>query len=66
MPYHVPMLVLMVVPTFVAVGLGWAYSTSVTISTLITAVDAALFALFVWNYCRLELPRRGRAAARSR
>ncbi len=56
MPYHVPMFVLVVVPTFVAVGLGWTYTTSVPISTLLTVVDAVLFTLFMWNYGRSEVP----------
>ncbi|MEV6236646.1 hypothetical protein [Lentzea sp. NPDC051838] len=56
MPYHLPMLILVVVPTSVAVGLGWTYSNSLLTSILITAVDAALFVLFLWNYYRLEVP----------
>jgi hypothetical protein len=61
MPYHVPMLVLVVVPTFVAVGLGWTYANSVPISIIITVADVALFVLFMWNYFRLEVPRLGHA-----
>ncbi|RSM50851.1 hypothetical protein DMA12_01540 [Amycolatopsis balhimycina DSM 5908] len=61
MPYHIPMLVLVVVPTFVAIGLGWTYANSVPISIIITVADVALFALFMWNYFRLEAPRLGHA-----
>jgi hypothetical protein len=56
MPYHAPVLILAIVPTFVAVGLGWTYTESLPVSTLITVMDAVLFALFLWNYFKLEVP----------
>lgn len=53
--YHVPILLLVLVPTVVAVGLGWVYEDSVSTSALITAIDVALLAMFAWNYYRSEI-----------
>jgi hypothetical protein len=53
--HHVPNLMIVIVPTTVAVALGWSYPDSVLLSTIVTVVDSVLVGVFLWNYYRHRL-----------
>jgi type III secretory pathway component EscR len=48
--HYWPFLLVVLIPSFLAIALGWRYSSAAGISIAFTVIDIVLLGLFFWIY----------------